>query len=149
GLLGPADHRDHRGGSAGRAAPAGLPRRGYRAQSRRGPLKLGFFGSPSRKRHVGADFASARRCQDFGNSSLAASGKLKASFGRMEHGYAASTACSLPPQGRGGGVRGFTIEGLGPPHPHPLPAGERESRRAANRSRAHHEGLDRNERNML
>src|SRR5215470_2380571 len=35
------------------------------------------------------------------------------------------------PEGRGGGVRGYkTIESPVPPHPHPLPVGERESRRA-------------------
>src|SRR5215813_9604930 len=74
---------------------------------------------------------------------------LKASFGRMEPRVCREHGLLPLPAGERGGVRGFTIEGLGPPHPHPLPAGERESRRAANRGRAHHEGLDRNERNKL
>jgi hypothetical protein len=31
------------------------------------------------------------------------------------------------PAGKRGGVRGFTIEGLGPPHPQPSPRWERQS----------------------
>src|SRR4051794_31374901 len=53
------------------------------------------------------------------------------------------------PKGEGWGEGLQTIESSLPPHPHPLPVGERESRRAADRVRAHHEGLRRNERNTL
>src|SRR5262249_32367042 len=74
---------------------------------------------------------------------------LKASSGRMEPRVCREHGLLPLPAGERGGARGFTIEGLGPPHPPPLPAGERDPRCAEKRGRAHHEGLDRNERNML
>src|SRR5438093_11139678 len=86
------------------------------------------------------------RCQ--GSVGGTSASTANASFGRME-----PRACRehgrLPlPKGEGWGEGLQAIESSLPPHPHPLPVGEREFRRAADRVRAHYEGPRQNERNM-
>src|SRR5262245_52840294 len=56
---------------------------------------------------------------------------VRANLGRMESRASRKHGLLPLPAGERGGVRGLrTIDGAVPPHPRPLPVGERESRRA-------------------